>query len=71
MPCPPRAEGRVDAIKTDVTLPQESDAGCFLYDTNVIANELGLPYRSPIPHPTNLELAQIREYLDRLNTYDV
>ena len=31
----------------------------FLFDTNVP----GLPYRSPTPNPTNLELAQVRHYL--------
>ena len=30
----------------------------FLFDTNVP----GLPYRSPTLNPTNLELAQVREY---------
>ena len=61
------SKGRVDATTAGVTLPPESDTGCFLYDTNV----LGLPYRSPTSNPTNLELAQVRQYIDGLNIYDV
>ena len=35
----------------------------FLFDTNVP----GLPYRSPTLNPTNLELAQVREYENHLD----
>ena len=53
------SKGRVDTITTGATPPSEGNTSCFLYDTNVP----GLPYRSPTPNPTNLELAWVREYL--------
>ena len=63
--CPPCSPGAT-SVSTEPASPQ-SDAGVFLYDTNVP----GLPYRSPTAHPTNLERAQVRAYVDRLPILEV
>jgi hypothetical protein len=40
-----------------------------LYNTNIPL--AGFPYRSPTTNPTNLEYAQVRQYLDLVPTLEV